>query len=314
VGVAEQRMVLLRDGELVEKYPISTSKFGLGDAFGSYRTPLGRMRVCEKYGDGLPLGAVLKGRHATGEILPVNAPGRDPIVTRILWLEGTEPHNRNARPRGIYIHGTPEEVRLGQPVSWGCIRMRSSDVAALFDLVPIGTPVVITEERLPRVPRYRPDRTLLAAYNTGPGLITSLTRSEARSASRQRITSEMLESLGTPVPKARGSIARSMSGSILLAGLAAEQPREDEIEHDHFTMEDLVEPDALIVSSLLDTPAAVPLALATGVEENDRLDGFATTLLEVSAPPADLLETNAHQVEPASESPTPVALLEEAIY
>ena len=143
ISVADQQMALIRSGQLVAKYPISTSKFGLGDARNSYKTPLGRLRICEKIGDGLPAGTVLKGREATGEVLPVNAPGRDPIVTRILWLEGQEEQNRNARARAIYIHGTPEESRLGEAVSWGCIRMRSRDVIELYDRVGVGARVRI---------------------------------------------------------------------------------------------------------------------------------------------------------------------------
>jgi hypothetical protein len=156
ISVDEQRLVVLRDGMWTHQYRISTSKFGLGDRHGSYRTPLGRMRVCEKIGHGLPRGAVIRRRHATGEILPVNAPGRDPIVTRILWLEGLEQVNANARARGIYIHGTVEESKVGQPVSYGCVRMRSGDVIELFDLLPVGTPVTIHIERLPRFRRWTP--------------------------------------------------------------------------------------------------------------------------------------------------------------
>jgi hypothetical protein len=156
VSVDEQRLVVLRDGMWTHQYRISTSKFGLGDRHGSYRTPLGKMRVCEKIGHGLPHGAVIRRRHATGEILPVNAPGRDPIVTRILWLEGLEQVNANARARGIYIHGTVEESKVGQPVSYGCIRMRSRDVIELFDALPVGTPVTIQSERLPRYRRWTP--------------------------------------------------------------------------------------------------------------------------------------------------------------
>jgi hypothetical protein len=163
VSVHDQKMAVVQNGMLLAKYPISTSKYGLGDSRGSYKTPLGRLRVCEKYGDALAAGAVMKGRNATGEIIKVNAPGRDPIVTRILWLEGMEEQNRNARNRAIYIHGTPEESRIGDPVSWGCIRMRSKDVIALYDQVPVGTEIVIQEERLPRLPKYDPERAILIA-------------------------------------------------------------------------------------------------------------------------------------------------------
>ena len=141
ISVAEQRIVILRDGMWTQKFRVSTSKFGLGDSFGSYKTPLGRHRVCEKIGDHLAAGSVIRNRNATGEILPVNAPGRDPIVTRILWLEGLEERNANARSRGIYIHGTVEEAKIGTPVSYGCIRMKSHDVLELFELLPIGTVV-----------------------------------------------------------------------------------------------------------------------------------------------------------------------------
>ena len=173
VSVADQKMVLLCDGCIVSKYRISTSKFGVGDSFGSYKTPLGKMRVCEKIGESLDPGTVIKNRSATGEILKVNAPGRDPIVTRILWLEGLENQNRNARTRGIYIHGTPEERTLGEPKSWGCIRMRSSDVMELFERIPTGTPVNIIAEHLPRLEKYKP------APPAPPVLIAENTQSHA---------------------------------------------------------------------------------------------------------------------------------------
>lgn len=165
ISVAEQKLALVKDGGLVRKYPISTSKFGLGDSFNSYKTPLGRLRVCDKIGDHLALGAVLKSRNATGEILPVNSPGRDPIVTRILWLDGLEPGNSNAKSRGIYIHGTVEESKLGQPVSYGCIRMRSRDVVELFDETPVGTPVEIITDRFPRFRKAAPKTEVLFASN-----------------------------------------------------------------------------------------------------------------------------------------------------
>jgi len=154
ISVADQRMAVICDGGLVNRYPVSTSRFGTGDSLWSYRTPLGRLRICDKIGDGLPAGAVIKHRNATGEVLAVNAPGRDPIVTRILWLEGLDEQNKNAKERSIYIHGTPEENQIGKSVSWGCIRMRSSDVIALYEEVPVGTPVTIVAEHLPHYPKY----------------------------------------------------------------------------------------------------------------------------------------------------------------
>lgn len=149
VSVAEQKLALMRNGEIVRMYPVSTSRFGVGDAYGTYRTPLGRMRVCDKIGDGLAAGAVIRHRTPTGEVLAPNAPGRDPIVSRILWLDGLEARNRNAYGRCVYIHGTPDEKRLGRPASYGCIRMRSVDVIELYAAIPVGTEVSIVKERLP---------------------------------------------------------------------------------------------------------------------------------------------------------------------
>ena len=145
VSVSDQQLALIDRGKLISKYPISTSKFGLGDGSGSYRTPLGVLFVSAKFGDRLPAGAVIKNRVPTGEIVNPNAPGRDAIVSRVIWLRGMEQQNRDARDRCIYIHGTPEERLLGRPASFGCIRMRSRDVIALYDLAHIGMHVTITQ-------------------------------------------------------------------------------------------------------------------------------------------------------------------------
>ena len=143
VSLRDQKMLLVRDGTPVKSYKISTSKFGVGDRPGSNCTPPGRLQVAKKIGDNAPLGTVFKSRRPTGEILKPNAPGRDPVVTRILWLSGTEARNRNAFRRTIYIHGTPEERRLGAPASYGCIRMASRDVADLYDRVGYGADVFV---------------------------------------------------------------------------------------------------------------------------------------------------------------------------
>jgi lipoprotein-anchoring transpeptidase ErfK/SrfK len=148
VSVPDQRMLVLTDGKPVALYKVSTSKFGTGDREGSYATPLGHLCVRKKIGDGFPLGEVFKSRKPTGEVLQPDAPGRDPIVTRILWLDGLESHNRNAFNRCIYIHGTPQESLLGTPVSYGCIRMRSIDVKNLYELVGTGARVTITQGHL----------------------------------------------------------------------------------------------------------------------------------------------------------------------
>ena len=148
VSVRDQRLALLDQNNLVATYPVSTSMFAIGDSPGSRGTPLGELQIAQKIGAGLPLGTVLKDRRPTGEILAPDAPGRDPIVTRILWLRGTEPQNRNAYSRFIYIHGTAEERNIGRRASFGCIRMRSTDVVQLFDLVGKGAQVTITDQPL----------------------------------------------------------------------------------------------------------------------------------------------------------------------
>ena len=103
VSVHDQKLALLEKGNLVATYPISTSKFGLSDRPGSFGTPLGELEIADKIGDGAPAGTVFKDRRRTGEIVGVNAPGRDPIVTRIIWLRGKEWGNANAYRRDIYI-------------------------------------------------------------------------------------------------------------------------------------------------------------------------------------------------------------------
>ena len=155
ISVRDQKLMLLQDGARLATYPVSTSRFGLGDNFGRMTTPLGFLRVAKKIGDNAPSGAVFHNRRWTGEVLRPNAPGRDPIVTRIIWLRGIEPANAHAYNRCIYIHGTPQERAIGRPASYGCIRMRSSDVAALYNQVPVGTLVQIVPDRLPKVSKAK---------------------------------------------------------------------------------------------------------------------------------------------------------------
>ena len=145
ISVEDQRMLLVKNGQPVKTYPVSTSKFGLGDQRGSNRTPVGKMEVAQKIGNGAPSGAVFKSRRRTGEVLKPNAPGRDPIVSRILWLRGKQRSTRNAYRRYIYIHGTAEERTIGQPRSYGCIRMKSRDIIDLYKELGVGSQVrVIT--------------------------------------------------------------------------------------------------------------------------------------------------------------------------
>jgi len=156
ISVRDQKLVLLRNGAKVATYPVSTSMFGLGDARGRMTTPLGYLAVEKKIGDNVPVGAVFHKRQLTGEVLQTNTPGRDPITTRIIWLRGLEAQNAHAFQRCIYIHGTPEEKKIGSPASYGCIRMKSKDVAELYDQVPVGAVVQIIPDRLPKMEKGKP--------------------------------------------------------------------------------------------------------------------------------------------------------------
>lgn len=141
------------DGDmLIRQYPVSTAANGAGEEDGSHCTPRGRHRIAEKIGAFAPLCSAFKSRQPTGEVwtpeLDAEYPGRDWILTRILWLEGLEPGKNqggtvDTHNRYIYIHGTNEEHKLGTPASHGCIRMKNTDVAELFDLVKEGTEVRI---------------------------------------------------------------------------------------------------------------------------------------------------------------------------
>ena len=169
ISTREQKLALLDRGNLMTIYPVSTSKFGLGDWPGSSRTPLGELEVAEKIGDRAPPGAVFKDRRRTGEIVAPDSPGRDPIVTRILWLRGRDPQNANAYTRMIYIHGTPEEHNIGFPASYGCIRMRSSDIINLYEVVGRGAEVTIVDAPLAAVVPRLTSGTQLAETNRTNG-------------------------------------------------------------------------------------------------------------------------------------------------
>ena len=153
ISVKDQKLMLMGNGTRLATYPISTSKFGVGDNWGRMTTPLGFLQVAEKIGDHAPVGAVFRNRRFTGEILKPNAPGRDPVITRIIWLRGLEASNAHAFSRCIYIHGTPEEKTIGRPASYGCIRMKSRDVADLYAQLPVGALVEIVSDRLPKIPQ-----------------------------------------------------------------------------------------------------------------------------------------------------------------
>jgi hypothetical protein len=163
ISIPEQRMALLEDGAPMATYPVSTSKYGIADFPGSYGTPVGDLEIADKIGGSAPSGTVFKDRRRTGELVSVNSPDRDPIVSRILWLKGKEPQNANAYSRYIYIHGTPEERNIGLPVSYGCIRMRSRDVIELYDIVGKGALVTIVDAPLEAfVPSLAPVATRIA--------------------------------------------------------------------------------------------------------------------------------------------------------
>lgn len=164
VSVREQKLAVYdSSGRQGQKFPVSTSKYGINDKPGTYGTPLGMHEVVAKIGKGARLGTVFKHRRPTGEVIKPGTPGRDPIVSRIMWLRGLESRNKNAYKRAIYIHGTADEADIGRAVSYGCIRMKSRDVANLFNMLPIGSRVYITEASLPSevtpgpAPSARPD-------------------------------------------------------------------------------------------------------------------------------------------------------------
>ena len=144
VSVRRQELRLRRGRKVIRRYPVSTSRFGLGSIEGSKKTPLGKFRISDKIGAGMPDGTIFVGRVplAADDPLP---PTSDLILSRILWLDGLESHNANTRDRFIYIHGTKHEHKIGQPDSHGCIRMRNADIIELFDLVEVGTPVTISK-------------------------------------------------------------------------------------------------------------------------------------------------------------------------
>ncbi len=177
ISTREQKLALLDRGNLMAIYPVSTSKFGLGDWPGSSCTPLGELEVARKIGDRAPPGTVFKDRRRTGEIVAPDSPGRDPIVTRILWLRGRDPQNAHAYTRMIYIHGTPEERNIGFPVSYGCIRMGSSDIINLYEVVGRGAEVTIVDAPLAAVVPALSSGTQLAEASRANGISSEATTS-----------------------------------------------------------------------------------------------------------------------------------------
>ncbi|SDY21169.1 L,D-transpeptidase catalytic domain [Nitrosomonas halophila] len=153
VSISLQQLTLLdAAGQIIQQYSVSSAKNGVGQERGSYKTPLGKHVIRAKIGANQPLNTVFVRRRPTGEIytpeLAARYPGRDWILTRILWLSGYEPgFNRlgsvDTMRRYIYIHGSPDSAQMGQPGSIGCIRMHNHDLLDLYERVPVGTAVAI---------------------------------------------------------------------------------------------------------------------------------------------------------------------------
>ncbi|HNQ03719.1 MAG TPA: L,D-transpeptidase [Thiobacillaceae bacterium] len=153
INIKSQTLELIDEsGEVLHVYPVSTALRGVGELRGSQCTPRGEHIVRAKIGADRKINTVFVGRRPTGEIyspeMGLANPERDWILTRILWLSGTEPGfnrlgQRDTMRRYIYIHGTPDETFRQHPASHGCVRMRNADLVELFDLVPIYTPVTI---------------------------------------------------------------------------------------------------------------------------------------------------------------------------
>ena len=152
VNISSQELFLLYKGNIAQVYSISTSAYGTGSKENSFQTPLGKHKISEKIGQGLPKGAILKARKWTGAIAniiknPIDTEF-DVVTSRILWLEGLEKGKNlgpgvDSKSRYIYIHGTAEEGLIGKPASDGCVRMYNNDVISLFDKVSINTEVWI---------------------------------------------------------------------------------------------------------------------------------------------------------------------------
>ena len=155
ISASEQKLYLIKNNQVTESHPISTAVAGLGSQSGSNKTPLGVHKVSNKFGEGAKAGTIFKARRNTGRIAKIlTNPGErstaDNVTSRILWLSGMEKGiNKGGKvdshSRYIYIHGTDEEGRLGQPASHGCIRMKNHSVIDLFEQVPLGTLVDIIE-------------------------------------------------------------------------------------------------------------------------------------------------------------------------
>lgn len=143
VSVDDQTLRVFRGDECIREFPVSTSSRGTGFEENSFRTPTGRFRICERIGDGEPIGTIFKSRVPVGRWSPGEALDDDLVLTRILRLDGLEPENANTWSRYIYIHGTNHENLIGKPASHGCIRLANADMIELFGQVSDGVTVEI---------------------------------------------------------------------------------------------------------------------------------------------------------------------------
>lgn len=152
IDIPTQTLTVFAAAKKLKSYRISSAKNGVGELFGSEKTPRGAHYIRAKIGSGAPANTVFVARRATGELYSLGLreqfPKRDWILTRIFWLCGREVGvNRlgkvDTMRRYVYIHGSPDDVEMGVPGSHGCIRMRNSDIIELFDQIPVGTPVHI---------------------------------------------------------------------------------------------------------------------------------------------------------------------------
>ncbi|MES2439529.1 MAG: HAD-IB family phosphatase [Verrucomicrobiota bacterium] len=143
VSIDDQTLTVLHDGRSIRRFDISTATKGMGFVTDSYRTPTGRFRISEKIGDGEPSGTIFKKRIPVGRWQSEQPADGDLVLSRILRLEGLDPENANSMERFIYIHGTNHEDKLGHPASQGCVRLANAEMIELFDLVDVGTEMVI---------------------------------------------------------------------------------------------------------------------------------------------------------------------------
>ncbi|MCH7227359.1 HAD-IB family phosphatase [Haloferula sp. A504] len=149
ISIDRQELTLLAGETVLQRWPVSTAAKGVGFDEGSYRTPTGRFRICEKIGDGVPADTIFRGRKPHG-LWKGGHDDCDLILSRILRLEGLDPENRNSFDRYIYIHGTNQEEQIGAPASCGCVRLKRRDMIDLFDRVDCGAEVVIHPPTRPR--------------------------------------------------------------------------------------------------------------------------------------------------------------------